>query len=165
MAPGWSRFHVHRMAPIIKKKTAPLLKNGAVFQNSSRVEPFWLHFFFIVFRKIKVTITKWPSHVTFGLSFQHVLLFTKTTTKVTAFFEMKLFFSRKPFCIKNIKKNFGTASHKKNFPGRGFSNFFYSQFFFQKVPLNFFPGEVPPKMFFSRFPPAPLTVLAKVYWN
>ncbi len=33
---------------IIKEKTAPLLKSGAVFQNSSRVEPFWLHFFFSV---------------------------------------------------------------------------------------------------------------------
>ena len=31
---------------IIKEKTAPLLKSGAVFQNGSRVEPFWLHFFF-----------------------------------------------------------------------------------------------------------------------
>ncbi len=31
---------------IIKEKMAPLLKSGAVFQNGSRVEPFWLHFFF-----------------------------------------------------------------------------------------------------------------------
>ncbi len=60
MAPGWSCFHVHRMAPILvpfkyhfakwyrflKEKTAPLLKSGAFFQNSSMVEPFWLHFFF-----------------------------------------------------------------------------------------------------------------------
>ena len=39
---------------LLRKKTAPLLKSGAVFQNSSRLEPFWLHFFFqciTLFRK------------------------------------------------------------------------------------------------------------------
>ena len=45
MSTGWPPFRYM----IIKEKTAPLFKSGAVFQNGSRVEPFWLHFFFSEF--------------------------------------------------------------------------------------------------------------------
>ncbi len=48
----WSRngstvepFSCPQDGPHFKEKMAPLLKSGAVFQNGSRVEPFWLHFF------------------------------------------------------------------------------------------------------------------------
>ncbi len=42
---------------IIKEKTAPLLKSGAVFQNSSWVEPFKLHFFFSALMLSKVAVS------------------------------------------------------------------------------------------------------------
>ncbi len=52
MSTGWPpfryRFSTTFSNMIIKEKMAPLLKSGAVFQNGSRVEPFWLHFFFSV---------------------------------------------------------------------------------------------------------------------
>ncbi len=41
-------------------------------------------------------------------------------------------------------------------PTRPFKIYFFLNFFFQRVPLNFFfPGEVPPIFFFSQFPPDP----------
>ncbi len=50
----WSRFMVRNSAPplalfwchmIIKGKNGSTLQGGTVFQNGSRVEPFWFHFF------------------------------------------------------------------------------------------------------------------------
>ena len=45
MSTGWPPIR-YRFSIQVKEKTAPFLKSGAVFQNGSRVEPFWLHFFF-----------------------------------------------------------------------------------------------------------------------
>ena len=51
---GWSRFGLQKVRNGVTggTKMVPLgkgeLESGIVFQNSSRVEPFWLHFFFSV---------------------------------------------------------------------------------------------------------------------
>ncbi len=75
MSTGWPPFR-YRFSTnmIIKEKNSStfkkwlkkrlLLKSGAVFQNSSRVEPFWLHFFFSV---------TWSMHF-----LQHIFLLLKS---------------------------------------------------------------------------------------
>ncbi len=65
--PGAISWYVTQLHPwhyflnmIIKEKNGSTLQGGTVFQNGSRVEPFWLHFFLsVVIRGENVQIIPW----------------------------------------------------------------------------------------------------------
>ncbi len=53
LVPLWSEAPFFSQTWLLRKKWL-LLKSGAVFQNGSRVEPFWLHYFYVWVKQQKV---------------------------------------------------------------------------------------------------------------